>query len=113
MPFYEYRCGKCAHEFEQMQRITDPPVHKCPKCGKKAVERLISRTSFVLKGSGWYATDYGRSSSSAPACGDGGNGKGKGGAKSESPADAKSEAKPAEKSASDAKPAASTEPSPP
>ena len=116
MPFYEYRCGKCAHEFEQMQRITDPPVHKCPKCGKKAVERLISRTSFVLKGSGWYATDYGRSGSSAPTAGDGGsgNGGGKGESKAESSgADAKSESKPAEKSASDAKPAASTEPSPP
>ena len=87
MPFYEYRCGKCAHEFEEMQRITDPPVHKCPKCGKKAVERLISRTSFVLKGSGWYVTDYGRSGSSAPTAGDGGsgNGSGKGESKAESP----------------------------
>jgi putative FmdB family regulatory protein len=63
MPVYEYRCGKCGNEFEELQRITDGPIRKCPKCGKLAVERLISRSSFVLKGSGWYATDYGRKSS--------------------------------------------------
>ena len=80
MPVYEYRCGKCGHEFEELQRITEDPIRKCPQCGKPAVERLISKTSFVLKGSGWYATDYGRKSSpepspaSTPAKSNGGNG---------------------------------------
>ncbi len=62
MPIYEYQCPKCG-TFELMQRITDAPLRKCPTC-KGRVERLVSRTSFVLKGSGWYVTDYARSSKS-------------------------------------------------
>ena len=65
MPLYEYRCRKCGREFEEMQRITEPPIRKCPDCGRRTVERLISATSFVLKGSGWYATDYARKSGAA------------------------------------------------
>ncbi len=56
MPIYEYRCGKCG-VFEVTQRITEPSLKRCPTC-KGKVERLLSATSFVLKGSGWYATDY-------------------------------------------------------
>lgn len=59
MPIYEYQCPKCG-TFEVVQRITEPALKKCPTC-KGKVERLMSRTSFVLKGSGWYATDYARS----------------------------------------------------
>lgn len=58
MPIYEYRCEKCG-DFELTQRISDPPVQRCPKCRRK-VRRLISSTSFQLKGSGWYVTDYAR-----------------------------------------------------
>lgn len=58
MPIYEYRCEKCG-EFEHTQRITDPPLQRCPNC-KRKVRRLISNTSFQLKGSGWYVTDYAR-----------------------------------------------------
>jgi putative FmdB family regulatory protein len=58
MPIYEYRCEKCG-EFEHTQRITDPALQRCPKC-KRKVRRLISNTSFQLKGSGWYVTDYAR-----------------------------------------------------
>ena len=57
MPIYEYSCPKCG-EFETTQRITDRPLRKCPTC-KSKVQKLISSTSFQLKGSGWYATDYG------------------------------------------------------
>jgi predicted nucleic acid-binding Zn ribbon protein len=46
-----------------MQRITEPALKRCPTC-KSKVERMVSRTSFILKGSGWYATDYGRSNKS-------------------------------------------------
>ena len=56
MPIYEYKCPKCG-VFEAMQRITEPSLKKCPTC-KSKVERQISRGSFILKGSGWYATDY-------------------------------------------------------
>jgi len=59
MPIYEYRCQKCG-VFEVTQRITESPLTICPTC-KGDVHRLISLTSFVLKGSGWYATDYARS----------------------------------------------------
>jgi putative FmdB family regulatory protein len=58
MPTYEYRCEKCGHEFERDQRITDEPVKKCPSCRAARVKRLISTTSFVLKGGGWYSDLY-------------------------------------------------------
>jgi len=58
MPTYEYQCEKCG-EFEVSQRITEPPLKKCPTC-KRKVRKLISNTSFQLKGSGWYVTDYAR-----------------------------------------------------
>jgi len=58
MPIYEYRCEKCG-DFERTQRITDPSLDRCPTCRRK-VRRLISSTSFQLKGSGWYVTDYAR-----------------------------------------------------
>jgi putative FmdB family regulatory protein len=63
MPIYEYQCDHCG-VFEYSQRITEDPLKKCPTC-KGKVRRLISNTSFMLKGSGWYATDYGRSKSSS------------------------------------------------
>ena len=58
MPVYEYACEKCKHEFEAEQRISDDPIRTCPKCRARKVKRLISRTSFVLKGSGWYSDLY-------------------------------------------------------
>jgi putative FmdB family regulatory protein len=58
MPTYEYLCKACDHEFEREQRITDAKIRTCPKCKKRRVERLISQTSFVLKGSGWYSDLY-------------------------------------------------------
>src|SRR5207237_9242916 len=61
MPIYEYRCAQCGI-FEEVQRITDQPLERCPKCRRK-VRRLISSTSFHLKGSGWYVTDYARAGS--------------------------------------------------
>src|SRR5271169_6382709 len=56
MPIYEYKCAKCG-VVEVMQGIKEKPLKKCPNC-KSKVERMISSSSFVLKGSGWYATDY-------------------------------------------------------
>lgn len=58
MPIYEYHCQKCG-EFEVTQRITENPLSRCPTC-KGKVKRLISNTSFQLKGTGWYVTDYAR-----------------------------------------------------
>ena len=58
MPIYEYECAKCSHQFEREQRMADPPVKTCPKCKGRKVNKLISRSSFVLKGGGWYADGY-------------------------------------------------------
>jgi len=58
MPTYEYRCRECDHEFEEVQRITAPSEATCPECDHEDCQRLMSKTSFVLRGTGWYATDY-------------------------------------------------------
>ena len=59
MPIYEYYCERCHDEFEVTQKITDDPLKECPRC-QGPVRKLISQSSFVLKGSGWYLTDYAR-----------------------------------------------------
>ncbi len=90
MPIYEYACKKCDEEFEVSQRITDEPLKRslCPHCGKRtAVTKLISRSSFHLKGSGWYATDYGKNGAKSPSSDDTKNGESK---SSETKSDAKS-----------------------
>lgn len=58
MPIYEYRCGECGHELEALQKISDPKLTTCPECGKETLSKLVSAAAFVLKGSGWYATDF-------------------------------------------------------
>jgi putative FmdB family regulatory protein len=58
MPFYEYQCQDCSHELEAMQRVSDTPLKKCPRCGKSRLKRLISAPVFRLKGGGWYETDF-------------------------------------------------------
>jgi len=57
VPTYEYQCDKCGRTFEVRQRISAPPLKTCETCGG-AVRRLISSTTFILKGEGWYVTDY-------------------------------------------------------
>ena len=63
MPIYEYQCSKCGR-LEIFRRITDGPLARCPTCGRK-VTKLISQSSFHLKGGGWYVTDYARKGSGA------------------------------------------------
>ncbi len=58
MPFYEYQCKSCGHHLEAMQKVNDPPLKKCPQCGKSQLVKLISAPVFRLKGSGWYETDF-------------------------------------------------------
>lgn len=57
MPIYEYQCDSCGAQRELFVRSTDAPLPKCPDCRKK-MRRVISQTAFILKGSGWYVTDY-------------------------------------------------------
>ncbi len=54
---YEYRCADCGSEHEFIQKFSDDPKTECPDCGGR-LEKIISNTAFVLKGSGWYVTDY-------------------------------------------------------
>jgi len=64
MPIYEYHCTACGKDFEKMQKITENPIQECPFCLGK-VRKLISSTSFHLKGTGWYVTDYAKKSGGA------------------------------------------------
>jgi len=57
MPIYEYECLKCGKTTEAMQRFSDPPLAKCAHCEGR-LRKLISMSTFHLKGSGWYTTDY-------------------------------------------------------
>jgi putative FmdB family regulatory protein len=92
MPIYGYRCEACGGEHDVLQKVSEPPLTKCPACGKKALKKQLSAAGFQLKGSGWYATDF----------------------KSKKPADkkpeAKTETKPETKTETkpDAKPASTT-----
>lgn len=111
MPTYEYACGACGHQWEAVQRITEPPLEQCPVCARSEAHRLISRgTNFILKGGGWYsdlyaspkepAKDKVEATAAAPA--------------QEAKADAKPEAKAESKAASaPAESAAPARPTPP
>lgn len=66
MPIYEYECAKCGKIEEYFQKFSDKPLMKCQHCGGK-LHKLISHSSFHLKGTGWYATDYANKSKSNSA----------------------------------------------
>lgn len=66
MPIYEYRCEECNNTFELLESFSAEPIKKCVECGGEA-RRVISSSSFILKGSGWYLTDYARKKE-APQC---------------------------------------------
>jgi putative FmdB family regulatory protein len=74
MPIHEYKCRRCEAVVERIEGMHDRQMRKCPSCGGK-VDQMISSSAFVLKGTGWYATDYGTRNH------DNGNGKGKGNGK--------------------------------
>ncbi len=82
MPIYEYKCGNCGKVFEVLQKSFDVDEAPCDACGAPG-KRMISNTSFVLKGTGWYVTDYKGNGGCSAA---GGNGKSHAAAKPEAPA---------------------------
>jgi len=67
MPTYQYACPDCGAEFEKVQKFTDKPLKKCPKCGKAKVHRVVSRVAVSFKGSGFYVNDSKSSSSTSSA----------------------------------------------
>ena len=62
MPIYEYVCAKCSDHLEIIQKMDDKPLTRCAKC-KGRLEKVVSKSSFAFKGSGWYVTDYAKSGS--------------------------------------------------
>ncbi|MDI1472567.1 MAG: zinc ribbon domain-containing protein [Thermodesulfovibrio sp.] len=63
MPIYEYECMECHKIYEFIQKFSEEPLKNCPECGGE-LKKLISQSSFILKGSGWYVTDYARKNNS-------------------------------------------------
>ena len=58
MPIYEYRCEKCGHELEAIQKLSEDALVTCPVCEKDSLKKKISAAGFRLKGGGWYETDF-------------------------------------------------------
>ncbi len=114
MPFYEYQCAACGHHHEELQKVTDRVLRKCPACGRPALKRLVSAPVFRLKGGGWYETDFKNDKEAKRnLAGDKEPAPDKAEKPAEKPADGKPDAKPAEKKAeAAAKPAAPGKPKP-
>ena len=101
MPIYAFRCAACSHEFDRLQKLSDPDPDTCPECGASGgVGRKLTAPAFRLAGSGWYETDFKKDGDSKRNLADGGEGAGK------------ADAAPATKPAADAAPA-SASPAPP
>ena len=104
MPTYGYRCSKCGHELEMLQKITDPPLKTCPECGGELTKKVYA-AGVIFKGSGYYTTDYKAAKSSDS---DSSNGSGSGGEKgsekaSEKASEKSGESKPAAESKTESK----------
>ena len=102
MPIYEYACNGCGHRFEVFQKMSDAPPSVCPSCNADQVRKLVSATSFVLKGGGWYKDHYGLKS--------GGDSKSEGSSTGESSAPAAPSSGESGGSSTPAAPAASSTP---
>ncbi len=97
MPLYEYRCTKCGHVFEKIQKFSDPHVSECPKCGAE-VEQIISAPAVQFKGAGWYVTDYAKKSGTPSSSGSKDVSSSKESTTSESKSETKSDSKPSSSS---------------
>ena len=58
MPIYAFECAECGHDFDRLQKLSDPDPDACPECGAAAVKRRLTAPAFRLSGSGWYETDF-------------------------------------------------------
>lgn len=113
MPIYEYRCQACGAQLEKLQKLSDPVLTDCPECGRETLVKLVSASSFRLKGSGWYESDFKTGNKKNGL----GESKPEGESKAEAgkteaakPASESSESKPAAATKIDSKPAATTSP---
>lgn len=97
MPLYPYRCTKCDHHFEKIQKFGAKPEEVCPKCGG-ALERMLTAPGLSFKGAGWYVNDYAPKSASSGS--GGGSGSDSSSAEKKTGGETKSESKTESKSAS-------------
>lgn len=58
MPIYAFECTACGHQFDRLQKMSDPDPTECPECGAPQIKRQLTAPSFRLSGSGWYETDF-------------------------------------------------------
>ena len=96
MPIYAFVCTACGHQFDRLQKLSDPDPAACPTCAADAVKRQLTAPSFRLSGSGWYETDFKKDGDKKRNLVEKGEG-------TAAKSDAKTDAKPAE-SKPDAKP---------
>ena len=92
MPIYEYQCEKCGLVIEKIQKFSDPPLSNCEKCEGK-VNKLLSQSSFMLKGSGWYVTDYAKKTTSSESKNESSSSETKTESKTETKTESKTESK--------------------
>lgn len=111
MPIYAFECSACGHDFDRLQKLSDPDPADCPQCGVAQVKRRLTAPQFRLAGGGWYETDFKKDGEKqrnlvGDAAGSG--------APEAKPTEAKAESKPAEAApkAAEAKPAPKSEPKP-
>ncbi|TXH77089.1 MAG: zinc ribbon domain-containing protein [Lysobacteraceae bacterium] len=111
MPIYAFECSACCHQFDRLQKLSDPDPTECPACGAAQVRRQLTAPAFRLSGSGWYETDFKKDGDKKRNLSDSGDAAGpeaKATAASEGKSEAKSEAKPDATSSS--KPETKSEP---
>lgn len=108
MPIYAFECDACGHQFDRLQKMSDPDPTACPECGAPKVRRQLTAPAFRLSGSGWYETDFkkdGDRKRNLTEKGDAPKAEGKADAAPAASPAAKTEAAPAAKPAADSKPA--------
>ena len=91
MPIYGFECASCGHQFDRLQRLSDPDPTVCPECGAEQVHRQLTAPSFRLAGAGWYETDFKKDGDKKRNLVD----KGESTPKADSKPEAKADAKPA------------------
>ena len=107
MPIYAFECSSCGHDFDRLQKLSDPDPVDCPKCGKPDLRRQLTAPAFRLAGSGWYETDFKKDGDRKRNLAKGDDAAAPGGGKSDAKPEAKPDATPA------AKPADAGTPKPP
>lgn len=115
MPIYAYRCAACGHDFDRLQKLSDPDPDACPSCGASGqVRRQVTAPSFRLAGSGWYETDFKKDGDKKRNLSEGSEGTGKSESKisgDAKPAATETASAPKTESKTEAKPAAPAAPS--